>query len=43
MYTVKIIDKKTVPAQTTLEGQLVDKTNITNYWTYLKGIGDPND
>jgi ribose transport system substrate-binding protein len=38
-----ILNKKSVPAETTLEGQLVDKTNITDYWNYLKNIGDPND
>lgn len=38
-----ILNGKTVPPATTLEGQLVTKANVNQYWGYLKSIGDPND
>lgn len=38
-----ILSKKNVPPATTLEGKLVAKANIADYWNYLKSIGDPND
>ncbi len=38
-----IINGKSVPAATTLEGQLVTKSNLSQYWNFLKSIGDPND
>ncbi len=38
-----ILTGKPVPPETTLEGQLVTKANINQYWSYLKGIGDPED
>ena len=39
----KILTNKSTPPKTTLEGQLVDKTNISDYWSYLTKMGDPND
>jgi ribose transport system substrate-binding protein len=38
-----ILNGKNPPPQTILEGQLVDKTNVAQYWDYLKSIGDPQD
>ncbi|EPZ43134.1 substrate-binding domain-containing protein [Alicyclobacillus acidoterrestris] len=38
-----ILNGKSVPSATTLEGQLVTKSNVNQYWDYLKTIGDPND
>lgn len=38
-----ILSGKSVPPATTLEGQLVTKANVNQYWSYLKSIGDPND
>lgn len=38
-----IMSGKTIPPETTLEGQLVTKSNLQQYWSFLKGIGDPND
>ena len=39
----KIVNKQTIPAKTTLEGRLVNKSNIATYWKYLNKIGDPTD
>jgi len=39
----KIISKKVIPAETTLEGRMVNKSNIADYWKYLNKIGDPTD
>ncbi|MED1204189.1 substrate-binding domain-containing protein [Heyndrickxia acidicola] len=38
-----ILDGKQVKSSTTLEGQLVTKANVDNYWKHLKEIGDPQD
>jgi ribose transport system substrate-binding protein len=38
-----ILDGKKVKTSTTLEGQLVTKTNVDQYWKHLKEIGDPQD
>lgn len=38
-----ILKGTSVPPATTLEGQLVNKDNVSQYWDHLKGIGDPND
>lgn len=38
-----ILDGKQVQAATTLEGQLVTKDNVSQYWDHLKQIGDPQD
>jgi ribose transport system substrate-binding protein len=38
-----ILKGKSVPGATTLEGQLVTKSNASQYWNFLKSIGDPND
>lgn len=38
-----IIAGKAVPAQTTLSGQLVYKSNVADYRSYLKSIGDTSD
>ncbi|MDP4085813.1 MAG: substrate-binding domain-containing protein [Bacillota bacterium] len=38
-----ILDGKQVQPDTTLEGQLVTKDNVDQYWEHLKQIGDPED
>jgi ribose transport system substrate-binding protein len=38
-----ILSGKQVPPATTLEGRIVTKDNVSNYWDYLNGIGDPQD
>ena len=38
-----ILNGTSVPNAATLEGQLVTKANVNQYWAYLKSIGDPND
>jgi ribose transport system substrate-binding protein len=38
-----ILKGTSIPPATTLEGKLVNKGNVSQYWDYLKGIGDPND